>query len=136
MRSLFLLVLALLPAIEIVAEGPNGGGVFTSPAPAAAQEEPIAPGSTESPEAVVAYQVGAFSLRANAERLIAKLGEHDIVGDLYRKTVRGRLYWVVAVAASMIPFENRQAEIQDAGYSSFPINRATLNSKMTAVADR
>jgi hypothetical protein len=72
---------------------------------------------------IIAYQVGAFLERKNADRLVEKLGAKDIVGDIGKKTVGGRTFWTVTVAVSGIPFENLQQELLDAGYASFPIFR-------------
>jgi len=72
---------------------------------------------------IIAYQVGAFLERKNADRLVEKLGAKDIVGDIGEKTVGGRTFWIVTVAVSGIPFENLQQELLDAGYASFPIFR-------------
>jgi|GEM_PF-5628404 hypothetical protein len=72
---------------------------------------------------IIAYQVGAFLDRKNADRLVEKLGAKDIVGDISRKAVGGKTFWAVTVAVSGIPFENLRQELLDAGFASFPVFR-------------
>jgi len=84
---------------------------------------------------ILAYQVGAFAVRANAERLITELGDHDFIGDLYGKKTEGKALWVVVVAASTIPFENRQQELLDAGFKSIPLRGSDMAATLTAIPE-
>ncbi len=72
---------------------------------------------------IIAYQVGAFLDKKNADSLVVKLGTKDIVGNVHMKIVLGKTFWVVTVTVSGIPFENLQQELLDAGYASFPIRK-------------
>ncbi|MGO8694626.1 MAG: SPOR domain-containing protein [Rectinemataceae bacterium] len=72
---------------------------------------------------IIAYQVGAFLDKKNADDLATKLGMRDIVGNVHMKIVHGKAFWVVIVTVSGIPFENLQQELLDAGYASFPIRK-------------
>ena len=70
---------------------------------------------------IIAYQVGAFLDKKNAELLVEKLGEREFVADIHEQKVGGRMLWAVTVAVSGSPFENLHQELLDAGYESFPI---------------
>ncbi|MGA2547449.1 MAG: SPOR domain-containing protein [Rectinemataceae bacterium] len=70
---------------------------------------------------ILAYQVGAFLDKGNADRLVAELFKLGFYGIVGRKTVRGRSFWTVTVEAPPNPFENFQTELLDAGFPSFPI---------------
>ena len=136
MKTVVCILLVSLVAVAVSADGSSADGAPDNAAELTVQDGTGPQTGAVSDGMVVAYQTGAFLIRANAERLIAKLGEQDFVGDLYQKLVHGHLYWVVAVAASTIPFENRQAELLDAGFASFPIRKLVLESQMKAVADQ
>jgi len=91
-------------------------------------------GADTPPGMVVAYQVGAFKARANAERLVASLAKADFVGYLYRKKVGDAIYWTVLVSASNIPFENRADELSKVGFASFPVSKSALDAEFELVA--
>jgi hypothetical protein len=82
---------------------------------------------------VVAFQVGAFRVRARAERLIEEVGKDDFVGYLYTTKIKGADYWVVLVSSANNPFENRSDELSKAGFPSFPIRKGTLDAKLKLV---
>lgn len=70
---------------------------------------------------IVSYQVGAFLDKDNADRLAENLFSRGYYGNVVQKTVRGRNFWAVTVAAPANPFENFQDELLAAGFPSFPI---------------
>jgi hypothetical protein len=70
---------------------------------------------------IIAYQVGAFLDKKNAELLVEKLGERQFAGDIHEQSSRRRTFWIVTVAVSRSPFENLHQELLDAGFESFPI---------------
>jgi hypothetical protein len=79
------------------------------------------PQESSSGSPILAYQVGAFLDKGNADRLVAELFRLGFYGVAGRKTVCGRSFWAVTVEAPPNPFENFQAELLDAGFPSFPI---------------
>ncbi|HTX72887.1 MAG TPA: hypothetical protein VMC79_08700 [Rectinemataceae bacterium] len=90
---------------------------------------PESPGTSVAPDPfagsdIVAYQVGAFLVRADADRAAAALALKDIVGEIHSIRLRGKAYWVVTVTVSGIPFENLPAELLDAGFPSIPIRKS------------
>jgi len=102
------MIVPLLVALSTLAaeaqEGASGGS-----------EEQAGTGS------IVAYQVGAFLNKSNAERLNAELFSRGFYGTIVQKSVHGKDFWAVMVAAPPNPFENFQDELIAAGYTSFPI---------------
>jgi len=89
-----------------------------------------------APEAIVAYQVGVFSERTNAERLIATLGRADFVGYLYSKTIGALHYWAVLVRPpSNSPFVGSKDVLAAAGFQAVPITKSVLDTAMRYVPD-
>jgi hypothetical protein len=105
----FFLLLRVMGADCLSADGNVPASIQTS--------EALPPGAA----APVAYQVGAFLDKSNAEHLIETLFQSGFSGDLREKIVRGDTFYVVTVAAAINPFENRQEELLDAGFPSFPV---------------
>jgi cell division septation protein DedD len=70
---------------------------------------------------ILAYQVGAFVEKRNADRLVAELFKAGFYGYVGQKTIQGRNFWAVTVEAPPNPFENFQEELLNAGFPSFPI---------------
>jgi hypothetical protein len=81
--------------------------------------QPAFPQAAAKP--ILAYQVGAFVERGNADRLVAELFKRGFYGAIMRKKVGGKQYWCVTIEAPPNPFENFQDELLGAGYPSFPI---------------
>jgi hypothetical protein len=79
---------------------------------------------------IAAYQVGAFLNEKDAERMVSDIGKKDFYGNIYEKTVGGKVLWVVTVSVSGIPFENLQQELLDAGFASIPVTKTTLENGM------
>ena len=70
---------------------------------------------------ILAYQVGAFEEKGNADRLVAELFKRGLYGTIIRKKAGGKEFWCVTIEAPPNPFENFQDELLGAGYPSFPI---------------
>lgn len=146
-RRVCLLLVFLGLAGTLSSEGGEGGGAASAPdlAPgalsaqdrAAIEEEGVLGGSgagADTPAGlVVAYQVGAFQVRAHAERLMESLATADFAGYLYTKKVGGVEYWAILVSASNIPFENRADELAKAGFPSFPVTKSALDAEFKLV---
>jgi cell division septation protein DedD len=75
----------------------------------------------EQQEPIIAFQVGAFLHKENADRLVADLLRRGFYGTISKKNVQGKEFWVVTVEAPPNPFEDFGAELSDAGFPSFPI---------------
>jgi hypothetical protein len=89
-----------------------------------------------APEAIVAYQVGVFRERINAERLITMLGRADFVGYLYSKTLGAIHYWAVLVRPpSSSPFVSSKDVLVAAGFQAVPITKSVLDTAMRYVPD-
>ncbi len=90
--------------------------------PAAAQESPsVGSEAAGRTEPILSYQVGAFAVKENADRLVAELFSRGYYGTVIQKTVRGKALWCVTIETSPNPFEDFQAELLAAGYPSFPL---------------
>jgi hypothetical protein len=74
---------------------------------------------------IIAFQVGAFLHKENADRLAAQLLKGGFYGTVNQKNVRGKEFWVVSVEAPPNPFEDFGAELADAGFPSFPIHESS-----------
>jgi hypothetical protein len=137
-----LFILALVIPCSLYAEGgPSGaapadqaGGSLSIQAQSEIENEGVlgalGAGVDTPADTVVAYQVGAFRIRATAERLIEELGKADFVGYLYTKRVDASDYWVVLVSAANNPFENRSNELSEAGFASIPILKSELDASL------
>ena len=77
--------------------------------------------STESNDYEIAYQVGAFKNIKNAKLFAKELLSQGFYGEIREKLVNESELWVVTVSKEQNPFIDRQKELLDAGYISFPV---------------
>jgi hypothetical protein len=83
------------------------------------------PAIPEDASPIIAFQVGAFFHKENADRLAAELLKKGFYGTVNKKNVQGKEFWVVTVEAPPNPFEDFGAELADAGFPSFPIHESS-----------
>jgi hypothetical protein len=83
------------------------------------------PATPENAGPIIAFQVGAFLHKENADRLAAQLLKSGFYGTVTEKNVQGKQFWVVTVEAPPNPFEDFGAELAAAGFPSFPIHESS-----------